>query len=532
MTIALYILAFQTILGALDNVLHHEITERLPSKPSARFELALHSAREGIYGILFVIFAWTNPQGIFAAAVIALLVIEIAITITDFIEEDRTRHLPPFERVLHTILAVSFGVFLAVMAPILITNTMAPSALIATSHGLLSWFFTLAAIGVIAFSVRDALAVYALGRMALTPTAPAVAASGRTVLVTGATGFIGQTLVARLLARGDRVFALTRDKRQSQALLGPHVYHVEDLANLPRETRLDAVVNLAGAPIIGLPWTRSRRAQIWRSRIDLTDALVNWLATLERKPEVLVSGSAIGFYGNAADTVLMESATAGQGFASDLCRLWEDAADRARQHGIRTVCLRIGIVLDKTGGALPMMALPARFGFGAVFGNGRQWMSWITRGDLIRMILAAIDDERWAGSVNAVAPEPLRHADFQRALAQTFKRPLFLAAPAWGLKTMLGEMSTIFLDSQRVIPQRATELGFAFDVCWARDALALLYGPPPAPLPHVVPAATLRAVPSADAQKPMTVTDTHALQKQNLAAHANAPRAMAEKRVS
>jgi len=532
MTLALYILAFQTILGALDNVLHHEITERLPSKPSARFELALHSAREGIYGILFLIFAWTNPQGVFAVAVIALLLIEIAITITDFIEEDRTRHLPPFERVLHTVLAVSFGVFLAVIAPILIANAMAPSALIATSHGLLSWFFTLAAIGVIAFSIRDAFAVYTLGRRAIAPDAPAIAPSGRTVLVTGATGFIGQTLVARLIARGDRVFAVTRDKRQSQALLGQRVYHVEDLASLPRETDIDAVVNLAGAPIIGLPWTRGRRAQIWRSRIDLTDALVNWLATLDRKPEVLVSGSAIGFYGNAAETVLTEAAGAGQGFAADLCRVWEDAAARARQHGIRTVCLRIGIVLDKAGGALPMMALPARFGLGAVFGNGRQWMSWITRGDLIRMILAAIDDKRWDGSINAVAPEPLRLADFQRALAQTFKRPLFLAAPAWALKLMLGEMSTIFLDSQRVIPQRAAELGFAFDVCWARDALALPYGPPPAPLPQVAPATQLHAVPATDVQKSAAVAEVRGLQKQNLAAHANAPRATVEKRAS
>lgn len=483
-TIALYVLAFQTILGALDNVLHHEITERLPGKPSARRELALHSAREGIYGVLFLVFAWTNPQGVFAAAVIALLLVEIVITITDFIEEDRTRHLPPFERLLHTVLAVSYGVFLALVLPVLLANTAAPTALAATSHGLLSWFFTLAAIGVIAFSIRNAIAVHMLGRMTAVET-PAVASSGRTVLVTGATGFIGQSLVARLLARGDRVLALTRDKRQSQALLGKRVTHVEDLTALPRETRIDVVVNLAGAPIIGLPWTRARRAQIWRSRVDLTDRLVNWLAALDRKPEVLVSGSAIGIYGDAGDAALTEAASPGQGFAADLCRLWENAAGRARQHGIRTVCLRIGIVFDKTGGALPMMALPARLGLGAVFGDGRQWMSWITRNDLVRMILVAIDDRRFEGSINAVAPEPLRHADFQRALAHTFKRPLFLAAPACALKAAMGEMSGIFLDSQRVVPKRAAELGFTFDVCWAHDALTLLYGAPPAPLPPV-----------------------------------------------
>lgn len=493
MTIALYILAFQTILGALDNVLHHEITERLPSKPSARFELALHSAREGIYGILFVIFAWTDPQGVFALAVIALLLIEIVITITDFVEEDRTRNLPPFERVLHTVLAVSFGLFLAFAVPQLIANASAPTALIATSHGLLSWFFTLAAIGVLAFSVRDAIAVVTLGRMKA-QDARVIEPSGRTVLVTGATGFIGTALVKRLLARGDRVFALARDKRQSRALLGNNVHHIDSFNALPPETRIDAVVNLAGAPILGLPWTKGRRAQIWRSRVDLTNALVEWMKTLEHKPAVLVSGSAIGFYGEGKETVLHETVGAGQGFAAELCRAWESAAQRATALDIRVVCLRIGIVFDKSGGALPMMALPARFGLGAMFGNGRQWMSWITRDDLIRMILAGIDDNRWSGAVNAVAPEPLRHGDFQRALARTFKRPLFLAAPAWALKTMMGEMSTIFLFSQRVVPTRATELGFAFDVGFAADALHVQYGPEPAPLPET--RAPLRAIPA------------------------------------
>ena len=533
MTIALYILAFQTILGALDNVLHHEITERLPSKPSARFELALHSAREGIYAVLFVIFAWTNPQGVFAIAVIALLIAEVIITITDFVEEDRTRNLPPFERVLHTILAVSFGLFLAFAVPQLIANVGAPTALTATSHGLLSWFFTLAAIGVLAFSIRDAIAVVTLGRMKPQDT-PAVEPSGRTVLVTGATGFIGAALVKRLLARGDRVFVLARDKRQSRALLGDNVHHIDSFNALPPEARIDAVVNLAGVPILSLPWTRSRRAQVWRSRVDLTNALVEWMTTLETKPAVLVSGSAIGIYGEGNEAVLHETAGAGQGFAADLCRAWESAAMRAAALDIRVVCLRIGIVFDKSGGALPMMALPARFGLGAIFGSGRQWMSWITREDMIRMILAGIDDKRWSGPINAVAPEPLRNADFQRALARTFHRPLFLNAPAWALKTMLGEMSTIFLFSQRVVPTRATELGFGFDVGYAADALYLQFGPAPKPLPDVTP--PLRAITPVDQTeaKPLaaerTIDDVHRLRSGDLPVRAQSARADGRKR--
>lgn len=479
---ALIILAVQTVLGALDNVLHHEITERLPSRPSARKELALHAGREAIYGVLFLVFAWTEPAGWFAAAVLTLILAEVAITIADFIEEDRTRHLPPFERVLHTVLAVLFGTFLAMICPWLLERALGQGTTALISHGLLSWFFTLSSIGVFAFSVRNAVAVYQLGKH--TPPANRfVPASGRTVLITGATGFIGTVLVERLLARGDRVFVLARDARQARTLFGESVTPVETLTALPRETKIDAVINLAGSPIIGLPWTKGRRAAIWRSRVDLTSNLVAWMGTLDHPPAVLVNGSAIGFYGDRADDVLGEGERAGQGFAADLCRAWENEARRARDWRMRVVSLRIGLVLDGDGGALPMMALPVRLGGGAMLGSGNQWMSWITRSDLVRMIVAAMDDERWEGSVNAVAPEPLRHADFQRALARTLHRPMFLKIPAPILRLLLGEMSTIFLFSQRVVPAKAQALDFAFDVCWAADAFALQLTPQPKCLP-------------------------------------------------
>lgn len=488
---ALILLTLQTLLGALDNVLHHELTERLPSKPSARRELALHSAREAIYGVLFLVFAWIEPSGLFALAILALLATETAITIADFLEEDRTRRLPPFERVLHTVLAVLYGGFLGVAVPWLVAQATAPTAVALTSHGLFSWFFTLASFGVLAFAVRNALAVRTLRTVAAPASAPPPP-SGRTVLVTGATGFIGSALVERLLARGDRVFVLIRDRRQSRVLFGDRVTHVERLEALPREIRVDAIVNLAGAPIIGLPWTRARRAQLWRSRIDLTDELIRWIKTLDHAPAVLVNASAIGYYGDTGDAIVTESEGAGHGFAADLCRAWEDAARRAESLGMRVVSLRIGLVLDTAGGALPMMALPARLGLGAVLGRGTQWMGWIARPDLLRMILAAIDNPLWHGAINAAAPEPVRHGDFQRILARTLRRPLFLAAPAWLLRTMLGEMSSIFLFSQRVVPARAQALGFTFDVHFAADALALLLGPPPAALPEVA-----RQLPSA-----------------------------------
>jgi uncharacterized protein len=474
-TMALVLLSLQILLGALDNFLHHEFTERLPSRVSARRELALHAARESIYAVLFLVFAWTEPGGLFAVGVLGLLVCEIVITIADFIEEDRTRHLPSFERVLHTVLALLYGGFLIAVVPWLLALSAGATGVTFVSYGLVSWFFTVASIGVFAFAFRNGIAVRNLGRMRV--RIPVVPSSGRTVLITGGTGFIGAAVVERLCARGDRVIVWVRDARQSRAVFGTRVLHVESLAHLPKEVLVDAVVNLAGAPVLGLPWTAARRRVIVRSRVDLTDRLVDWMRERDLPPRVLVSGSAIGFYGDRGDEVLDENAPAGSGFAADLCRTWEAAAFRARAFGVRVACLRIGLVLDRSGGALPMMALPVRLAAGALLGRGHHWMSWITRDDLVRMIVTAIDSDGWSGAINAVAPEPVRHADFQKALARTLKRPLFLSVPAEGLKLALGEMSSVLLYSQRVVPDKVLRLGFGFDVCWAADALMLQLAP-------------------------------------------------------
>lgn len=479
MTLAmLWLLTFQILFGALDNILHHEITERLPARPSARRELALHSGREAIYGILFLLFAWIEPGGLAAMAVMGLLVVEVVITLADFLEEDRTRKLPPFERILHTVLAISYGAFLLLAVPWLVAQAAAPTGFVWVDHGLFSWFLTVASVGVLGFAIRNALAVRALGRMK--PAARAAAPSGRSVLVTGGTGFVGRLLVERLRARGDRVIALSRDPRQARMLLGEDVQHVSDLRELPAETRIDAVVNLAGAPIIGLPWTRARRRAIRNSRIALTSQIVERLSCLEARPRVLVSASAIGYYGDAGEAVLDEQSRPGTDFGATLCRDWEAEALKAKALGMRVVCLRIGLVLDQSGGALPLMALPARFGLGAILGTGRQWMAWITRSDLVRMIITAIDNEAWHGAVNAVAPEPARHVEFQRSMARVLRRPLFLHAPGWALRLGLGEMASIFLASQRVVPQRAMALGFRFDIHWASDALEVLLRREPA----------------------------------------------------
>lgn len=471
------LLTFQILLGALDNILHHEITERLPSRPSARKELSLHAAREAIYAVIFLVLAWTEPAGAFSVAVLALLLCEVTITIADFLEEDCTRHLPTLERVLHTILAILYGGFLISIVPWLYNRISLPSALETVSHGLLSWFFTLSSIGVFAFAIRNAIAVRALAKRE--PVATQVPSSGRTVLITGATGFIGSPLVARFTIRGDRVVILCRDKRQAKTLFGSQVIYIESLEDLPNELQIDGVINLAGAPIIGLPWSPKRRKEILRSRVKLTNHLVEWMKRLHHPPRVLINGSAIGIYGDQDDDVLTEASEAGSGFAAELCKEWERAALRACALNVRVVCLRIGLVLDRSGGALPMMVLPVRLAFGSVLGTGQQWMSWITRDDLLRLIVTAFDSDKWQGAINAVAPEPSKHLVFQRALARTLRRPLYFHVPSWLLKRAIGEMSSIFLYSQRVIPAEALRLGFAFDIHWAADALNLALAPSP-----------------------------------------------------
>ena len=275
MIAALSILIGQGLLGALDNLIHHELQARLPSRVSARWELSLHAAREAIYGLLFLALAWGEWHGIWAWLLAALLLVEIVITIADFLEEDGTRRLPQFERVLHTVLAISYGAFLAAFMPELARWAGTPTGVVATSYGLLSWLLTLYAIGVLAWSTRNTIAALTLYRTAaqqeeLHPPAPA---TGDAVLVTGGTGFIGTALIETLIEDGRRVILLTRDAMQAREQFGPRVAAIEDLDLLPSETRIDAIVNLAGASITGGLWTQRRKAVLIDSRLRTTGAV-------------------------------------------------------------------------------------------------------------------------------------------------------------------------------------------------------------------------------------------------------------------
>jgi uncharacterized protein (TIGR01777 family) len=423
--------------------------------------LRLHAAREAIYGVLFLGLAWLRWDGAWAWVLAILLAAEVLITLADFIEEDMTRRLPPLERVLHTILAISYGGFVAALAPVLVRWGSQPTGLIRTSHGALSLLFTVYAAGVLAWSVRNAIAVIRLRRQVRPTDAPVAPAHGPAVLVTGATGFIGSALVRALLADGQRVIILTRDARRAAATFGPHVGVTETLDTIPNETPIEAVVNLAGAPILGGRWSARRRAKLIDSRIGVTRRVVALMQRLDHRPVVLVNASAVGFYGiRRPESSLDETAMAQPGtFQSDMCAAWEQAAMCA---DMRVVCLRLGVVLGKSGGLYPSLALASVLGLGATLGRGNQPMPWIHLDDAIGLIRFAIDMPLLEGAVNAVAPECPSQAVFARTIAASFGTKLSLRVPAWPLWRLGGEAAQLLLEGQAAEPKAALTAGYRF----------------------------------------------------------------------
>jgi uncharacterized protein len=382
---------------------------------------------------------------------------------------DRRRRLSAFERILHTLLAINFGMMLVACAPILSRWWLRPTGIVSVSHGIYSWIFSLFAVGAMGFSIRNALAVLHLRRPPEWVRDPIVARTregARTVLVSGGTGFIGGHLIRRLITRGERVIVLTRDANRALDRFGPHTRIITALTELNDAERIDAIVNLAGAPILGFPWTQARRKKLVDSRVNTTRLLVDLCGRLARPPRIFISASAIGYYGVRSgargDDPLDEQAEAQPVFQSRLCREWEAAAVAAEGCGARVVRIRIGLVLGRNGGALPQLARPVRFGLGAVLGTGRQWVSWIHIDDLVRLFELALDTPACEGALNAVSPAAARHDQMQRLLAKALHRPLWMHIPAFLIRASLGEMSQLLVDGQQVIPARAMALGFEF----------------------------------------------------------------------
>jgi len=291
-------------------------------------------------------------------------------------------------------------------------------------------------------------------------------------LLTGGTGLVGQELSKRLtevtITSRNRNAALKKNNRNKLARLDLNVQNViqwdpsVEAIRLPSNTHFDSIVNLMGEPIAEGRWNADKKQRIRSSRIDGTRRLVDGIIASGNLPNVFVSASAIGIYGDAGEDVVEENHRQGSGFLSDLCAQWEEEALRLQNHGVRVVCLRIGIVLGAQGGALTKMVPLFRWGLGGNLGNGNQWVAWIHVNDLVSMIQWSIENPAVSGPINATAPNPVRNKELTQALAAAVKRPAFLPAPKFGLRLALGEFANSLLFSQRVVPAIALSHGFQF----------------------------------------------------------------------
>ncbi len=291
------------------------------------------------------------------------------------------------------------------------------------------------------------------------------------ILITGGTGLIGRKLCAALLAKNHELTVLSRQPDTVKAKCGAAVQAMATLDEWQSDTVFDAVINLAGEPIVDARWTEDRKQRLWQSRVSLTETLIQCMANANHKPAVLLSGSATGFYGDGGDNLLNESLPPATDFGGQLCSAWENAAQAAETLGLRVCLLRTGLVLDSAGGLLGRMLLPFKLGLAARLGDGKQWMSWIHVDDYVAIVLMLLENSQATGAYNMTAPEPVTNARFTNSLAHTLHRPALFVAPGCMLKLMLGEMSVLLLGGQRALPDKVQTLGYHFTYPTLEEAL-------------------------------------------------------------
>jgi uncharacterized protein (TIGR01777 family) len=291
------------------------------------------------------------------------------------------------------------------------------------------------------------------------------------LFITGGTGLVGARLIQCLEKRQDKVDLLTRRPDAARARFGPTVNVVEGDPTkagpwMESAAECDAVVNLAGENLFGRRWNDEFKKLIRDSRVQATVNVAGALAKNPRRPDgvprVLVNASAIGIYGPRGDEELTEESNPGDDFLSSVCLAWEQAARDAESAGIRVVRMRIGVVLDKAGGALAPLLTPFKLGAGGPLGSGRQWMSWIHHEDLAGLFLLALDKVEATGPVNGTAPHPVTNKEFSKALGRALHRPAVMPLPGFMLRLRLGEVADLVVTGQRVLPRRALALGYSF----------------------------------------------------------------------
>jgi uncharacterized protein (TIGR01777 family) len=296
------------------------------------------------------------------------------------------------------------------------------------------------------------------------------------VTLTGATGPLGRRLVAALTRRGDDVTVLSRDAGRARVTLGVEAVEWDPMAGPAPAAALsgrDGVAHLAGETV-AQRWTDASRRRIHDSRETGTRNLVAGIGALPEaeRPRVLVSSSAVGYYGKHGDERLDESTPAGDDFLARACVAWEREAAAAEELGLRVVHVRTGVVLDRSGGALAKMLPFFKLGVGGPVAGGRQYLPWVHVDDIVGLYVAALDGDGWSGPVNGSAPEPVTNKEFSRALGRALRRPAFAPVPAFAIRLLYGDMAEIVVEGQRAVPARALQLGFAFRHSDLDEALA------------------------------------------------------------
>lgn len=290
-------------------------------------------------------------------------------------------------------------------------------------------------------------------------------------LITGGTGLIGSKICQKLQAAGHTVIVLSRSRDKVHRRCGLSAIAVTSLDEIGHNEQVDVVINLAGAPIADARWTQKRKQELKDSRIKLTEELVEWMARRQQKPASLISGSAIGWYGDQGETALTEQSGFRDEFAHELCDQWEQAALRAQQFGVRVCLVRTGLVLAPRAGFLQRMLLPFKLGMGGPISDGQQYMSWVHLEDISNLFIFLSKQATLEGVFNGTAPTPVTNAEFSRTLAQNLHRPAFMVVPACVLRLAFGEMSQLLLGGQRVLPEKARAAGFEFQYTDLNSAL-------------------------------------------------------------
>jgi uncharacterized protein (TIGR01777 family) len=282
------------------------------------------------------------------------------------------------------------------------------------------------------------------------------------ILITGATGLIGSSLTRQLLHLSHELTLLTRNVAKARDKFGDRLSYWPSLDEQRSLDGFDAVINLAGEPIADKRWSKAQKELLCRSRWDLTERLATLIAASQTPPSVLISGSAVGYYGDQGQAVVTEDEAPHDEFTHQLCQRWESLALRAQSSYTRVCLLRTGVVLSPQGGALAKMLPPFRIGLGGPIGNGRQYLPWIHIDDMVNAIIYLLDNPPLRGPFNMVAPYPVHNEQFTATLAKVLDRPAFLRAPAFAMRLLMGEAAVLVLGGQRAVPRRLEEAGFVF----------------------------------------------------------------------